>query len=122
MDERTHRTSEIAPDDGFYGDDFGFLHKHCPSLELVPVLLHFFRHLVNIGCDEVVWDDMLELSKPEQGYAREQLPLFWDALWNRSAGRKRMAGRQSRTFFRMTSYTEILSVATNRRRSSDEVT
>lgn len=78
---RTHRTSQIPPDDGFYGDDFRFLHKHRAFLELVPVLLHLFWHLVDVDCDEVVRDDMLELSKPEQGYARQQLPLFWDALW-----------------------------------------
>ena len=66
---RTHRTGEITPDDGFYGDNFCFLHKHCASLKLVPILLHLFRHLIDIDRDEVVWDDMLEFSKPEQGYA-----------------------------------------------------
>lgn len=81
---RTHRTSQIPPDDDFYGDDFCFLHKHRASLKLVPVFLRFFRHLIDVDCDEVVRDDMLEFSKPEQGYARQQLPLFWDALWNRS--------------------------------------
>jgi len=81
---RTHRTSEVSSDNGFYGDDFCFLHEHCASLELVPVFLHFFRHLVDVGCDEVIRDDMLELSKPKQGYARQQLPLFWNALRNRS--------------------------------------
>lgn len=61
----THRTSEIPPDDDFYGDDFRFLHKHRASLKLVPVLFHLFRHLVDVGCDEVVWDDILEFLKPE---------------------------------------------------------
>lgn len=78
--ERTHRTCEISPDDGLYGDNFGFPHEHCPSLELVPVLLYLFRHFINIDCDEVVWDDVMKFSKPEQGYACEYPPLFWDAL------------------------------------------
>ena len=81
-DLRTHRTGEITPDDGFYGHDFCFPHEHRASLELVPVLLHLFRHLVDVDRDEVIWDDVLEFSKPEQGYARQQHPLFWDTLWN----------------------------------------
>jgi hypothetical protein len=56
---KIRRTSEIPPDDGFYGDDFRFLHEHRASLELVPVSLHFFRHLVDVDCDEVTRDDML---------------------------------------------------------------
>lgn len=64
-------TREVPPDDSFYGDNFGFLHEHRPPFELIFVLLHFLRHLVNIGRDEVVWDNVPEHSEPEQGYACE---------------------------------------------------
>ena len=56
---KTRRTSEIPPDDDFYGDDFRFLHEHRASLELVPVLPHLFWHLVDVDCDEVIRGDML---------------------------------------------------------------
>ena len=67
----TVRTSKVATDDCLEWDDFGLLHQHRASLELILVLPDFLWHLVDVCCDEVVRNDIRQLAKPVDRDLRE---------------------------------------------------
>ena len=73
-------TGNISPRDGFDRDNLGLLHQHGPSLQLIPVLPNFFWHVVDVGCDEMVWNDIFQKAKPENGDFCKELALARDAI------------------------------------------
>jgi hypothetical protein len=47
---------------------------------LLAVLPNLFWHLIDIDCDQMVWNDVLQLLEPEQRDACEEFALVRDSL------------------------------------------
>ena len=112
------RTGDIPSDNSLKGNDLCLPNEHRTAVQLALVFAHLIRHLVDVGGDEVIRDDVFEFVEPEKRDTGQEFTLVGYALYvrfprintDRICGGKRM-----RTLFKMTSYAEILSLATKRR-------
>ena len=47
---------------------------------MFPVLVHLLRHLFDLGCHDMVGDDIFELVEPEEREFRKDPALVWNTL------------------------------------------
>lgn len=78
---RKKHTREVPPYDRLERHDLGLAHKHRASRELLLVFVYFRRHRVDIRCDEMVWDDVLELGEPKARDFRQERTLARNTLY-----------------------------------------
>ena len=60
------RTGQVSSNNRFQRDDLGFLHKHCPTVQLVLVLPDFLGHFINVGSYKVIRDYVAKFLEPEE--------------------------------------------------------
>lgn len=118
---RYQHTRNVTSYDRLHRNDLRLLYKHSSTGKLFLVLTDLFWHLIYIDRDKMVWYDMSQSLKPEKRDLCKESAFIWDSL----TGICQLNGRQCipmmLTLRRMTSYADILSVATKRRCSGDEV-
>lgn len=74
------RTSHISSHNRLQGNDLGLLDQHRSSVELILVFAHLLRHLIDVGRDEMVWDDVSQFLEPEERYLSQELSFLWNTL------------------------------------------
>lgn len=78
--QRNWLTSDVPSDDRLHRYYSRLSHEHGAALELLAVLPNLFWHLIDIDCDQMVWNDVLQLLEPEQRDACEEFALVRDSL------------------------------------------
>ena len=68
-------TGEVTPHNAFYRQRPAFSDDHGASFELLAVRLELCGEAGELGRQDVVWDDMSDLFKPELRDGREDAPL-----------------------------------------------
>src|SRR5690349_5258798 len=76
------RTSDVAAHDTLNRKHFGFPDEHRSAAQLVRVVLHPRRHLIDSGRNQMMRSDMSELSKPELRKRGEHFTFTFDRCRN----------------------------------------
>jgi hypothetical protein len=74
------RPSNVTACHAFHLNHFRALHQHAAPFQLFAKRVNVQRKAVHIRRNQMVWDQVLQILKPEQGHLRQNAAFVWNAV------------------------------------------